>query len=57
MRKQITFYSTYPDAEGEAIEWLLNLSKCFEIEKVQLKKYTLEKSNTKYRCKLIVEYK
>lgn len=52
MRTQITF-----NGQETAIEWLLNLSKCFEIKSVKLRSYKIEtKYSFKNRCKVEVSY-
>jgi hypothetical protein len=54
--KEITFEGNYTQ-DSRAIEWLLNLSKCFEIKKVELKSYISETKYThKFKTKIKVRY-
>jgi len=57
MKKQITFENNSYEQDTRALEWLLNLSKCFKIKSVKMKTYKIETAYTiKYRCKVEVSY-
>ena len=51
MRKQITF-----ENDNKAIEWLLDLSKCFYIKSAKIKRIPNRKYKGCYDWRLIVEY-
>ena len=56
MKKEITFEGNYTQ-DTRAAEWLLNLSKCFEIKRATLNSYTKETKYTrKHCCKVVVRY-
>lgn len=57
MRKEITFESQYGTQDTKAIEWLLNLSKCFLIRKSTIRTYKKIKHGINFDCcKVIVEF-
>ena len=57
VKKTKTFEGRYSPTDSEAIEWLLNLSKCFYIKKATLKSYITKTAYTKrYKCKVNVQY-
>lgn len=55
IQKTFTDYSNYRDTE--ALEWLLNLSKCFYIKSVKMRSYIKETTYCKRYCtKIEVTY-
>lgn len=56
MRKQITFEGNY-NQDTRGIEWLLDLSRCFNIKKIKMRSYRKETKYTyKYCCQIEVTY-
>jgi hypothetical protein len=57
MKKQITFESRYSTQEGNALDWLRNLSRCFFIKKIKMRSYErITKWDKKYCTQVEVEY-
>lgn len=57
IEKEVTFESEYGQRDTQAIQWLLDLAKCFTIRSASLKTYIVETKYTKkYRCKLKVRF-
>lgn len=50
MKKQITFEDESYSRDTKALEWLLNLSKCFVIRSVKLRSYVKETKYTRRYC-------
>lgn len=56
IRKSLTFQGNSLQ-DTRALEWLLNLSKCFEIKSVKIRSYKTEtKYTSKNKCKVEVSY-
>ena len=55
MKKQITFYGRR--CEAEAIDWITNLSKCFDIIKMTMRTYEVKCWNgVESRCQIKIKY-